>query len=196
MDEAQYRFPKWKDATWNSFERQRERYQAIAPFLGKDAVGAEIGVYKGGFADFLLPHCRKLYLVDVWYRAGGFWSTGIHDDSRVATVIEILKAYKPEIERGQVEPVVEWSDRFLRSMPDRSFDFIYIDASHSFEETAVELVLAASKLKPDSCLLGDDYDPDPASKQHGVFLAVNAMVAAGVGTLVLDASRQWGLRIR
>lgn len=196
MDEAQYRFPKWKDATWNSFQRQRERYEVISPFLGQDAVGAEIGVYKGGFAEFLLPHCRKLYLVDVWYRAGGFWNTGIDSDSRVATAMEILKTYRSEIEAGRVEPAVEWSGHFLRSMPDRHFDFIYIDASHSFKETAIELVLAASRLKPGSYLLGDDYDPDPSSRQHGVFLAVNDMVTAGVGDLVLDASRQWGLRIR
>ena len=66
-----YRFPRWKDASWNSFERQRERYETIRPFLGQDLVGAEIGVYKGGFGEFLLGHCRKLYLVDPWYRAGG-----------------------------------------------------------------------------------------------------------------------------
>jgi len=33
-DDIGYRFPRWKDASWNSFERQRERYDVIRPFLG------------------------------------------------------------------------------------------------------------------------------------------------------------------
>jgi hypothetical protein len=47
-----YRFSRWKDATWNSFERQQTRYQAIQPLFGTGLIGAEIGVYKGGFGEF------------------------------------------------------------------------------------------------------------------------------------------------
>lgn len=61
-----YRFDKVKDASWNSFERQKQRYEVIRHLLGTESIGAEIGVYKGGFGEFLRLHCHKLYLVDPW----------------------------------------------------------------------------------------------------------------------------------
>ena len=188
-----YRFPRWKDATWNSFDRQRERYEIIRPFLGENLVGAEIGVYKGGFGEFLLGHCRKLYLVDPWYRAGPFWNSGIPDDSRVDTVINILSIYKSEIESGIVEVVVDYSRNFLRSVGDRRFDFLYIDSSHRYEETLAELSLAQATLKAGGFLFGDDFDPDPASKQHGVYRAVVQFAADTGARMVVNESRQWGL---
>ncbi len=188
-----YRFPRWKDASWNSFERQRERYETIRPFLGQDLVGAEIGVYKGGFGEFLLGHCRKLYLVDPWYRAGGFWNSGIPDDSRVETVIDILSVYKSEIERGIVEVIIDYSTNFLPSIGGKKLDFIYIDASHRYEDTLAELVLARATLRKGGLLFGDDFDPDPASKQHGVYRAVVQFAEDSGARMVVNQSRQWGL---
>lgn len=188
-----YRFPEWKDASWNSFERQRERYGVISGFLGKDQVGAEIGVYKGGFGEFLLGHCRKLYLVDPWYRAGGLWPTTIENDSRVQTVVDILTAYKAEIEAGQVEVVIDYAEPFLATAPDAHFDFLYIDASHKYENTLRELRLSRAKLKKGGRLFGDDYDPDPKSRQHGVYKAVNEFAAEAGAKMIVQAARQWGL---
>jgi hypothetical protein len=191
----EYRFPHWKDATWNSFERQQVRYQAIRPLLGTSLIGAEIGVYKGGFGEFLLPHCSKLYLVDPWYRSGGMWDSGLERDSRVDTVIQLLTAYKREIEEGRIEVVVEYSQNFLRSMSDAYFDFLYIDSSHRYEDTIAELHAAYAKLRKGGLLLGDDYDPDPASHQHGVFRAVNQFASEIGARLVLNKTRQWALAL-
>lgn len=192
----EYRFPKWKDATWNSYDRQKSRYEVIKDYLGTGAVAAELGVYKGGFGEFLRAHCRKLYLVDWWYRAGGFWNSGIDNDSRVDTVINILQVYKSEIEAGQVEVVIEDAEKFLLSMNDATFDFIYLDSSHGYESTARELRAALPKLKPEGRMFGDDYDPDPQSKQHGVYKAVNEFRAEVGGKMIVNKSRQWGLALR
>lgn len=191
----QYRFPHWKDATWNSYERQSDRYRALKPHLGENQIGAEIGVYKGGFGEFLLPHCSKLYLVDSWYRGGGFWHSGIENDSRVDTVINLLTVYKEEIERGRVEIVVDYSKNFLESVGDGYFDFIYIDASHKFDDTLAELRLSRSKLKQGGHLFGDDYDPNPKSRQHGVYRAVNEFTKEVGAELILNETRQWGLAL-
>jgi len=188
-----YRFPHWKDASWNSYERQLARYKAIQPFLGTNQIGAEIGVYKGGFGEFLLQHCSKLYLVDPWYRDRAFWDTDIENDSRVDTVINILTAYKSEIENGIVDVVVDYSENFLRSVEDEFFDFIYVDSSHKYENTLSELRTAYRTIKKNGYMFGDDYDPDPKSHQHGVFRAVNEFAAEEGAELVLNETRQWGL---
>jgi hypothetical protein len=190
-----YRFPEWKDANWNSYKRQKERYEVIKKYLGRGSVGAEIGVYKGGFAEFLLAHCKKLYLVDSWYRGGGYWQTEIPNDSRVDTLISILQIHREEIHSGQIVPIVEYSVNFLRSMDDHYFDFLYIDASHRYETTKQELEVAIRKVKPSGYILGDDYDADPSSKQHGVYRAVNEFVEEQRAELVLNRGRQWGVRV-
>lgn len=189
----QYRFPHWKDANWNSYERQLKRYNAIQKFLGKNQIGAEIGVYKGGFSEFLLQHCSKLYLVDPWYRAGAFWDTALKNDSRVDTVINILSVYKHEIESRLLDVVVDYSENFLQSMDDDYFDFIYIDSSHRYESTYKELTIARRKLKRSGYLFGDDYDPNPNSHQHGVFRAVNEFASVAHAKMIVNETRQWGL---
>lgn len=190
-----YRFAAWKDARWNSYDRQRERYETIRPHLGTNAVGAEIGVYKGGFGEFLLPHCRKLYLVDPWYRLGGYWQSGLPKDSRAGTVIEILTVYQSEIDAGTVEVIVDFGESFLAGMRDRWFDFLYLDGSHDYAQTRKDLVAALPKMKSGGVLLGDDFDPDPSSNQHGVYRAVSEFIAERGLTLVLDRGRQWGVRV-
>ena len=190
-----YRFPRWKDASWNSFDRQKVRYEVIAPFLGLDWIGAELGVYKGGFGEFLLGHCRKLYLVDLWYRNGGFWDAKTRTDSRVEAVISILSVYRHEIEEGRVEVVVERADQFLATVPEGYFDFLYLDTGHKYDSTRSELAAALRATRRGGYVFGDDYDPDPASGQHGVFRAVNQTIQEIGAEMVVNSSRQWGLRV-
>lgn len=190
-----YRFPRWKDAPWNSYKRQKARYEIIRPYLGTHSVGAEIGVYKGGFGEFLLEHCKKLYLVDAWYRHAPYWKSGIEGDSRVDTVIDLLSKYRNEIHEGRVEVVVEYSDNFLRNIGQNTLDFIYLDSSHQYQATAEELALASRAVKPGGILLGDDYVADPNSIHYGVCRAVTELVQANGAELMFTESRQWGVRV-
>jgi len=190
-----YRFPHEKDASWNSFKRQKERYQIISQYLGKKSTGAEIGVYKGGFGEFLLPHCKKLYLVDPWYRMKPYWGIISPENSAVDALINILSIYKKEINEGRVEVVIDYSTQFLNSLQDESLDWVYLDASHSYESTLSEIQGAIRVIKNGGYLFGDDYDPDPNSFQNGVFRAVNRTLEQLNTKFVVNESRQWGIRI-
>jgi hypothetical protein len=191
----QYRFPHHKDASWNSYQRQNERYEIISSLLGSGAIGAEIGVYKGGFGEFLLPHCKKLYLVDPWYRLKPYWGVVEPQNSAVRAFIEILNVYQEEIESGRVQVILDFAVPFMQSLSPQVLDWIYLDASHSYQDTMQELEVAQSVVKPGGYIIGDDYDPDPASKQHGVYLAVNEVLARTGKVLALNKSRQWAFRI-
>jgi len=190
-----YRFPKEKDTPFSSYKRQKRRYEIIKPYLGQNSVGAEFGVYKGGFGEFLLPHCQKLYLVDPWYRAGPYWKTAGAVSSRVDAVRDILQVYKDDIHKGTVEVVVDFSYNFLSTIKTPTFDFIYVDSCHTYESTVRELSLSLPTIKPGGYLMGDDYDPDPASKQYGVYRAVQEFVSCNPVKLVLVSSRQWVVRL-
>ena len=188
-----YRFPLEKDASWNSYGRQKQRYQIISNALGRDSKGAEIGVYKGGFGEFLLPHCRHLFLVDPWYRLKPQWNVAV-ENSTVDALINILNVYREDIHRRRVSVIVDFGVEFLLSLEAGELDWVYLDASHSYEDTVRELDAACRAVRTGGWILGDDYDPDPASKQHGVFLAVNEILTRRGLRLEINESRQYGFR--
>ncbi len=190
----QYRFPKIKDASWNSYDRQYQRYSIIKHLLGEESIGAEIGVYKGGFGEFLLPHCKRLYLVDPWYRLKPFWGKS-GDNSAVKALIQILTVYCNEIETGKVQVIPDFSVPFLNSLSDNYLDWIYLDASHAYEATMDELDAAHRVIRSGGVIAGDDYDPDPESNQHGVFRAVNDFIKKYHYDLVINNSRQFAFRV-
>jgi hypothetical protein len=192
----EYRFPKYKDASWNSYERQHDRYSVIKHVLGTNSVGAEIGVYKGGFGEFLLPHCRLLYLVDPWYRLKPFWGAKSAENSAVRALIQILTVYTDEIDAGRVQVIPEFSVPFLESLKQDALDWIYLDASHSYDATLAELKAAHRVIRPGGYMIGDDYDSNPESKQHGVFLAVNEFMREHGYDFAANQSRQWAFRVK
>jgi hypothetical protein len=68
------------------------------------------------------------------------------------------------------------------TVPDRSLDFVYIDANHAEEFVREDLVAWAPKVRSGGCLCGHDYDVSQKAKQkHSwieVKIAVNAYVQA------------------
>lgn len=190
----EYRFPKIKDASWNSYSRHENRYETIKHLLGSDSTGAEVGVYKGGFGEFLRAHCKLLYLVDPWCRMKPYWGAHKPENSSVRTLINILTVYADEIENESIQVIADYSVPFFNALPDNHLDWVYLDASHTYESTLAELNCCIRVVKSGGYVIGDDYDPDPGSKQHGVFLAVNQIIELFGFTLILNANRQWAFR--
>jgi hypothetical protein len=84
----------------------------------------------------------------------------------------------------------------LREFPDAYFDWVYVDTSHQYQHTRDELTLLDLKVKPDGVISGDDWQPDPGHRHHGVCKAVTELVSTGRYTLVAvdAASGQWAIR--
>jgi len=168
------------DEPSSSPNRCKERYEAIAEFLKPGGVGAEIGVFKGAFVDYLLSsNPSKLYLVDPWYLLAPEWDWAIGDPSTVRALRRILKEYQNEIASGLVEPHIRFSEEFLSSMPDNHFDWVYIDTLHEYEATIAELTLALKKVKPAGFIIGDDWVTDENHAHYGTYKAVRELEAAG-----------------
>ena len=167
-----YRFPKYKGNEYSTFESHERRYDAIRSLLGTKALGAELGVYKGGFAEFLLPHCKLLYLVDPWD-----WDVQEQAQSFIRKVYEDDRRIFIRNERA---------DDFLESCGHR-FDFLYLDTTHEYGDTIRELSLCYSRLKPDRYIIGDDW------AWEGVRLAVTHFCKGkGLDFMPLRAD-QWAI---
>src|SRR5690554_5417538 len=106
-------------------------------------VCAEIGIWKCGFSKQILKTVKPavLHLVDINPKS-----------------IDIAnRSFKHEVETGKVNVHFQDSSEMLKSMPDRTFDWIYIDGDHSYEGAEKDLEAAHQKLKPTGLITLNDY---------------------------------------
>lgn len=184
-------------------EHRVEERKAILRLLEPGTVGAELGVFTGLFSEALLAVVRPamLHLVDPWWHAFGetYPDWGKYTDygrlpTRVAHEATLARV---EAARGdcEVRVHVAASTDWLRSLPDASLDWAYVDSTHFYKDTLGELRLLAKKIRREGLVLGDDWRPRPTHVHHGVFRAVHEEVRAGRWDLVrADEFAQWAIR--
>jgi hypothetical protein len=175
----------------------------ILALLEPGTVGAELGVFTGLYSEAILETVRPavLHLVDPWWLAYGehYPDWGPYTDSgrlptRVAYEAAVARA---EAARGacDVRIHVSTSADWLRSLPDESLDWAYVDSTHEYHDTVEELEMLGAKLLPGGLVLGDDWQPDPGHPHHGVFRAIHDGVRAGRWDIIrVDEHAQWALR--
>jgi hypothetical protein len=139
------------------FATRRDMLALVQP----GGVVAEIGVFRGDFAQEILDVVQpsKLCLVDRWM---GLVESG-DKDGRNSHAYDGEELYRLVVERFASRPEVRiyrddslWA---MRSMHDRTFDAIYIDAGHGYDEVIQELHEAARLVKIGGWIMGHDYHP-------------------------------------
>jgi len=200
--DALYAHPELYSAEHEADHRVEARLP-ILDLVKPGTVAAELGVFTGLFAEAILETVRPavLHLVDPWWLAYGevYPSWGAYTargtlPTRVAYEAAVTRA---EAARGdcEVQIHVTTSADWLRSLPDASLDWVYLDSTHYYKETLDELRLLRDKLRPDGIVLGDDWFSDPEDTHHGVFRAIHELVREGMWDVVrADHQIQWALR--
>lgn len=188
------RFPYVEGETKRTWERQW-----ILNCAPKNAVGAEIGVFRGRFSEVIMTNLtpNTLYLIDPWQKLGEFfWDQPYFNNGKLQTKTALhevmLRAAKfPATNTVIIEDFFPACESRI-SMP---LDFVYIDASHQHEETLAQLNAAARLIRPGGIIMGDDFVPDKTHANYGVFLAVNEFIKTMPFDFVAAGpSRQWCLR--
>ena len=113
-----------------------ESRNAMLYYLPPNAITAEIGVYKGQFANEILcaTNPDELYLIDSWENE----FKGLHK--------EVTKKFSKEIGIGKIKIIRENSIVALNSFPNNYFDWVYLDSDHSYNYTLKELEILSNKL--------------------------------------------------
>jgi SAM-dependent methyltransferase len=114
---------------------------------------AEVGVERGHFSQHILSTTSpaELHLIDLDFDA---LDPMLREDPRV------------HIHRGL-------SHEVLAAFPDASFDWIYIDADHSYAGVQRDATVAAEKVRPGGFLVFNDFaHVDPFLGAYGVHRAV------------------------
>jgi hypothetical protein len=179
-------------------ERDAARIDALARHVPPGGVGAEIGVHKGYFTRRLLDGLdpEQLHLIDPWYLIGREWNWGLPDRSTVNALCGILHSYTDDLVSGRVALHIGWDLEILERFPDATFDWVYLDTTHSYQQTLDELRVLGRKVKPDGVIAGDDWRSDPDHHHHGVCRAVRVFLEEAPYELVYDSDddQQWVLR--
>ena len=136
----------------------------IARMLPKNAVGAEIGVWKGDFAARLLELSapRKLHLIDPWETRAdaGYEQAWYGKASGVdmnAVYSEVCARFTNEIASGQVELHRLPFSVAMTSFPDGALDYVYIDGDHAYDAVLGDLELAVRKVRKHGAICVDDH---------------------------------------
>jgi hypothetical protein len=164
--------------------------ETLVSFLPHGAVGAEIGVAQGDFSEVLLDRARpaRLHLIDPWShlevddrgavahldeisRSSGPWGPPAYNALGEQQFTDVCQRFdgRPEVSIHR-----QFSYKIVREFADRYFDFIYIDANHTYEYVLQDLLYFAPKVKDDGLIMGHDFFEGAVAREHhyGVIDAV------------------------
>jgi uncharacterized Rossmann fold enzyme len=162
--------------------------------------GAEVGVFKGDMSAALLRNNPLLHLdmVDSWEGGGGSYRGDSGDWHS-----ELTQAAQDEFQRKALERTAFASDRrmVVRERSTKAaqnltvpYDFVFIDADHSYEGCKADIAAWAPKVKPGGWLGGHDYE-NTAFPKFGVTRAVNEYACATGLPVELGENFCWFIQI-
>lgn len=140
--------------------------------------GAEVGVDRGLFSDFMMKNIPNLHLsgIDPWinevYEDGNPYKEP--QDYFNECYEESMRRLKPYIDAGTYTVIRKFSMDALKDFEDNSLDFVYIDANHDFLHVTEDIQYWLRKVKPGGILSGHDYAFYPTGKLNHVKRALQA----------------------
>ena len=122
----------------------------------KDKYCCEIGVFRGDFSKMILEkNPLYLYLVDPFDVGGKKYKSGL------STAYTTNEDYLLVKERFKYDHRVvikrDYSYDLVKTIKDNYFDFLYLDASHLYDDVLQDLYQWYPKMKKDSWICGHDY---------------------------------------
>ena len=139
----------------------------VLTLMPSNGIVAEVGVDEGNYSEEILSITKPkiLYLIDAW------GSERYGDDK----FNKVQNRFAAKVDLGQVviQRGISWEE--LQKLPDFYFDWIYLDTSHTYEDTAKELEVSRIKVKRDGVISGHDYTIGNIKEAlpYGVIQAVN-----------------------
>lgn len=158
-------------------------------WLPKKSIGAEVGVWKGGFTKYIkfLVWPAKLHLIDPWLYDE---NSELYCDSQQrydSVYDDVCARFKSEISRGKFQLHRDLSHKALSVFDDNYFDWVYVDGDHRYEAVLQDLKICCEKVRVGGYIVGDDYRKSTDAMQ-GVKRAVDEFVLGGkvIKTLVVN----------
>jgi hypothetical protein len=134
-------------------------------YLNSDNLNiAEIGVFCGDYSLDIRETYKNsnLFLIDFWQTEGNdFFYSEEHGVTENAYLIA-----KSRFENDKQSFLLKGrSEDMAKKFEDNFFDFVYIDADHSYEGVKNDINIWIKKIKKGGILAGHDWDPNPEMKK-------------------------------
>lgn len=187
--------------------RRAAKRDFLFDVLPHGGVVIEVGVFDGDFSERImaLNEPRKLHLVDPWFtKDDGTLFDGptqqFASAEQASSALEgqyqhVARRFAAEIAAKRIEVHRTLSHQAAPLFPDEHFDWIYVDASHFYDDVKVDLGAFWPKLKRGGFIAGDDYDRR-GIWEHGVTRAVDEFIASAVPEKIRLHNHQFLLRKR
>ncbi len=186
---------KSKNILW---KRPDER-EFIFKYFPKNAICAEIGVWKGDFSEKIVAQTNptRLHLIDGWMHIAEFaesiYGTPNRDQAFMDAMFErVRNKFKKQIDAGIVVLNRGLSEEISKKFENNYFDWIYIDANHSYEYVKDDLECYFPKVKKGGLICGDDY-AEGGWWDGGVKKAVDEFVENGLVRIITIQNNQFVL---
>ena len=136
-------------------------------FKGQAINMAEIGVEYGGYLDIYYPKLpdANIWLIDLW-------QTEHNDDYFSKREGQCEKAYDTisnYVSLKNLHLCKGFSSFWAPKFPNQFFDWVYIDADHSYEAVLKDISLWLPKVKMGGIISGHDCNPDPNNEAYETF---------------------------
>lgn len=149
-----------------------DRYELLS-YLPLGGTVAEVGVSTGGFSSLIwnVIQPEVLHLIDPWcfqdrkdYTNDPVNQTDGIQEKKYSSVIELFKEH---IKNGKIFVHRDFSTSAVESFSEKSLDWVYIDALHSYEAVKNDLEMFSSKIKDDGFILGHDFAKHAEARAMG-----------------------------
>lgn len=160
--------------------RMNKRWEFLSNFINKNkwTTGAEIGVWKGRMAEYVLknsPTITSYYCVDLWDFYDQYWNSLNPNGDFIQN--DMNKVYQEFLKRTypwkeKTITLIEDSAEAAKKIPEHCLDFCFIDGNHTYEYVRADIRAWYNKVKVGGLICGHDYGTSK-DRYNGVDLAVN-----------------------
>jgi len=170
--------------------------ECLLDFLPKNGICAEIGVAEGIFSTEILNRMSpdQLHLIDPWIsQVNNDYVKDVNNVSQDEQDCRFTKVVNKFKKFSQVIINRAFSIDAAKAFPDSHFDFIYIDAVHTYDAILDDLTTYSKKMKPTGVIAGHDFASHVYARQQGfgVIGAVSEFVKRSNYELFLVTYEEW-----
>lgn len=116
-------------------------------------VGVEVGVERARFSLEIAQYCKSLYCVDPYQKYKGY-----RDHVSQERLDEFLNEARRRMRDYDCVFIRKFSVDAARDFASETFDFVYIDANHEYDEVVKDIAEWSRTVKKGGIVAGHDYN--------------------------------------
>lgn len=138
----------------------REQIGEFLRYYNLNGTGVELGTFKGQFANTILNSWGgRLLMIDIWRELpqDEYDDVSNHRDhiDAYSETMENIKGFEDRAYMLRMR-----GEHACNLISDRSLDFVYIDANHTYQAVKDDIRMWYPKVKSGGLVMGHDYLPD------------------------------------